>query len=103
MMGELNYFLGLQVKQLKDGIFISQTKYAKDMLNKFNLKPSEKNAKIPMSIGTKMTYTESDKSVEEHKYRKLIDSLQVELIYNMQLVCVQDFKQILCSHITTLH
>ena len=58
MMGELNYFLGLQVKQLNDGIFISQTKYAKDMLTKFNLKPSEKNAKIPMSIGTKMTYTE---------------------------------------------
>ena len=26
MMGELTYFLGLQVKQLKDGIFISQTK-----------------------------------------------------------------------------
>ena len=75
MMGELNYFLGLQVKQLNDGIFISQTKYAKDMLNKFNLKPSEKNAKIPMSIGTKMTYTESEKSVEEHKYRKLIGSL----------------------------
>src|SRR6187397_2893047 len=75
MMGELNYFLGLQVKQLNDGIFISQTKYAKDMLNKFNLKPSEKNAMIPMSIGTKMTYTESDKSIEEHKYRKLIGSL----------------------------
>lgn len=51
MMGELNYFLGLQVKQLDDGIFISQTKYANDMLNKFNLNPSEKIAKIPMSIG----------------------------------------------------
>lgn len=75
MMGEMNYFLGLQVKQLKDGIFISQTKYANDMLNKFGIKPSEKIAKIPMRIGTKMSYAQDDKSVEEHKYRKLIISL----------------------------
>ena len=77
MMGELNYFLGLQVKQLNDGIFICQTKYAKDMLNNFNLKPFEKNDKIPLSIGAKMTYTESNMSVEEHKYRKLIGSLSI--------------------------
>jgi hypothetical protein len=32
MMGELNYFLGFQVKQLKDGTFISQTKYTQDLL-----------------------------------------------------------------------
>jgi len=35
MMGELNYFLGLQVKQLKDGIFLNQAKYCKDLLRKF--------------------------------------------------------------------
>ena len=75
MMGKLNYFLGLQVKQLDDGIFISQAKYAKEMLTKFGIKPEENATKIPMSIGTKMTYTESDKSVDEHKYRKLIGSL----------------------------
>ena len=50
MMGEMNYFLGLQVKQLDDGIFINKSKYANDMLNKFNLKPTEKVTKIPMSI-----------------------------------------------------
>jgi hypothetical protein len=32
MIGELSFFLGLQIKQLKDGIFISQSKYLKDML-----------------------------------------------------------------------
>ena len=37
MMGELKFFLGFQIKQLKDGTFISQTKYTNDMLNKFNL------------------------------------------------------------------
>ena len=35
MMGEFTFFLGLQVKQSKDGIFINQAKYIKDMLKKF--------------------------------------------------------------------
>ena len=37
MMGEMNYFLGLQVKQTDDGIFINQSKYTKNLLKKFNL------------------------------------------------------------------
>jgi len=37
MMRELNYFLGLQVKQLKDGIFLNQAKYCKDLLRKFEM------------------------------------------------------------------
>ena len=36
-MGELNFFLGLQIKQLDNGIFISQEKYAKDLISKFGL------------------------------------------------------------------
>jgi hypothetical protein len=35
MMGELQYFLGLQIKQVKDGTFVHQAKYMKDMLRKF--------------------------------------------------------------------
>ena len=34
MVGELTYFLGLQVKQMKEGIFISQSKYAKNFVKK---------------------------------------------------------------------
>jgi hypothetical protein len=37
MMGELKFFLGFQIKQLKDGTFISQTKYTNDMLKKFDM------------------------------------------------------------------
>jgi hypothetical protein len=47
MMGELNYFLGFQVKQLKDGTFISQTKYTQDLLKRFGMKDA-KPAKTPM-------------------------------------------------------
>ena len=37
MMGELNFFLGLQIKQTKNGIFISQSKYCKELINKFGM------------------------------------------------------------------
>jgi hypothetical protein len=47
MMGELNYFLGFQVKQLKDDTFISQMKYTQDLLKRFGVKDA-KPAKTPM-------------------------------------------------------
>jgi hypothetical protein len=37
MMGELTFFLGLQVKQTKEGTFVHQAKYAKDLMKKFNM------------------------------------------------------------------
>ncbi|GJW06894.1 retrovirus-related pol polyprotein from transposon TNT 1-94 [Tanacetum coccineum] len=40
MMGELNFFLGLQIKQMEDGIFFNQSKYIKEMLKKFGLEDS---------------------------------------------------------------
>jgi hypothetical protein len=47
MMGELKFFLGFQIKQLKDGTFISQTKYINDILKKFDMN-NVKNIKRPM-------------------------------------------------------
>jgi hypothetical protein len=47
MMSELNYFLGFQVKQLKEGTFISQTKYTQDLFKRFGMKDA-KTAKTPM-------------------------------------------------------
>jgi hypothetical protein len=41
MMGELNYFLGFQVKQLKEGTFISQMKYTQDLLKRFGMKDAK--------------------------------------------------------------
>ena len=41
MIGELSYFLSLQIKQLKDGTFVSQDKYIKDMLKKFGMNESK--------------------------------------------------------------
>ena len=47
MIGELSYFIGLQIKQLKNKTFVSQGKYIKDMLKKFGLDEA-KSIHIPM-------------------------------------------------------
>ncbi|GJU05948.1 retrovirus-related pol polyprotein from transposon TNT 1-94 [Tanacetum coccineum] len=71
MMGELNFFLGLQIKQMKDGIFFNQSKYIKEMLKKFGLEDS-KPMKTPMSFDTKLTKDEECESVDSTKYRGMI-------------------------------
>ncbi|KAK6145186.1 hypothetical protein DH2020_022006 [Rehmannia glutinosa] len=53
MMGELTFFLGLQVKQLKDGTFISRTKYTRDLMKKFGME-EKSYVKIPMNTSIKM-------------------------------------------------
>ena len=74
MMGELNFFLGLQIKQMEDGIFFNQSKYIKEMLKKFGLEES-KPMKTPMSSDTKLTKEEAGESVDSTKYRGMIGSL----------------------------
>ena len=74
MMGELNFFLGLQIKQMEDGIFFNQSKYIKEMLKKFGLEES-KPMKTPMSSDTKLTKEEACESVDSTKYRGMIGSL----------------------------
>ncbi|GJT84767.1 retrovirus-related pol polyprotein from transposon TNT 1-94 [Tanacetum coccineum] len=74
MMGELNFFLGLQIKQMEDGIFFNQSKYIKEMLKKFGLEDS-KPTKTPMSTEIKLTKDDEADSVDSSKYRGMIGSL----------------------------
>ncbi|GKC52494.1 retrovirus-related pol polyprotein from transposon TNT 1-94 [Tanacetum coccineum] len=67
MMGELNFFLGLQIKQMEDGIIFNQSKYIKEMLKKFGLEES-KPMKTPMSLDTKLTKDEECVSIDSTKY-----------------------------------
>ncbi|GJY44375.1 hypothetical protein Tco_0432588 [Tanacetum coccineum] len=60
---------GLQIKQLKDGIFFTQSKNIKEMLKKFGLEES-KSMKTPISIEMKLTKDEEGKSVDNTKYRE---------------------------------
>ncbi|GJU09321.1 retrovirus-related pol polyprotein from transposon TNT 1-94 [Tanacetum coccineum] len=74
MMGELNFFLRLQIKQMEDGIFFNQSKYIKEILKKFGLEES-KPMKTPMSSDTKLTKDKECESVDSTKYRGMIGSL----------------------------
>ncbi|GJW15890.1 retrovirus-related pol polyprotein from transposon TNT 1-94 [Tanacetum coccineum] len=74
MMGELNFFLGLQIKQMEDEIFFNQSKYIKEMLKKFGLEDS-KPTKTPMSTEIKLTKDDEADSVDSSKYRGMIGSL----------------------------
>jgi hypothetical protein len=74
MMGELNYFLGFQVKQLKDGTFISQTKYTQDLLKRFGMKDA-KPAETPMGTDGHVDLNKGGKSVDQKAYLSMIGSL----------------------------
>jgi len=63
LMGELTYFLGLQVKQSKEGIFVYQEKYIKEMLKKFGME-NAKAIGTPMSTSTKLDKDDQGISVD---------------------------------------
>ncbi|GKA67139.1 putative ribonuclease H-like domain-containing protein [Tanacetum coccineum] len=73
-MGELTFFLGLQVKQLPDGIFISQDKYIADILKKFDFW-SIRKATTPIEYNKPLVEDEDGESVDVHVYRSMIGSL----------------------------
>jgi hypothetical protein len=74
MMGELKFFLSFQIKQLKDGTFISQTKYTNDMLKKFDMN-NAKPIETPMPSNGHLDLNEEGTSIDEKVYRSMIGSL----------------------------
>jgi hypothetical protein len=74
MIGELNFFLGLQVKQSSEGIFVSQSKYARSLVKKFGLEGS-KCSKIPMGTTLKLGKDQGGEDVDPTLYRSMIGSL----------------------------
>ncbi|GJS24123.1 uncharacterized mitochondrial protein-like protein [Tanacetum coccineum] len=73
-MGELTFFLGLQVKQKPDGIFISQDKYVAEILKKFDF-ASVKTASTPIETQKPLVKDEEASDVDVHLYRSMIGSL----------------------------
>jgi hypothetical protein len=74
MMGELKYFIGFQIKQLEDGMFISQTKYTHDLLKKFDMDKA-KPINTPMGTNGHLDLDMGGKSVDQKSYRSMIGSL----------------------------
>ena len=64
MNRELSYFLGLQVKQVEQGIFIHQERYVKDLLKKYNMEHGSP-AKVPMPFAHKITTDLSGEAIDQ--------------------------------------
>ncbi|GJR01584.1 putative ribonuclease H-like domain-containing protein [Tanacetum coccineum] len=73
-MGELSFFLGLQVQQKSDGIFISQDKYVAEILKEFDF-ASVKTVSTPLETNKALIKDEKAKDVDVHLYRSMIGSL----------------------------
>jgi hypothetical protein len=70
MVGDLTFFFYLQIKQMKDGIFISQTKYANNLVKQFNMK-NPKSIRTHISTSQKLSKDEKGQDVDQHLYRML--------------------------------
>jgi hypothetical protein len=74
MMGELTFFLGIQVKQMKQGTFVHQAKYTNDLINKFNM-AELKPVSTLMSSTTSLGPDEDGEALDQREYRSMIGSL----------------------------
>jgi hypothetical protein len=73
MMGELTFFLGIQVKQTKQGTFVHQAKYTKDLMKKFNM-AELKPVSTLMSSTTSLGPDEDGEAVNQREYMSMIGS-----------------------------
>jgi hypothetical protein len=74
MMGELTFFLCIQVKQMKQVTFVHQVKYTKDIMKKFNM-AELKLMSTPMSMAMSLGPDEDGEAVDQREYMSMIDSL----------------------------
>jgi hypothetical protein len=74
LLGELSFFLGLQIRQRNQGIFISKTKYIREMLKRFGMEDC-KPVTTPMQTSCKLRKDDDSKFTDQRKYRSMIGSL----------------------------
>jgi hypothetical protein len=74
MMGELTLFLGLQIKQTREGIFVHQGKYIKDFLRKFDMGEA-KPLSTPMLTMTALDEDKEGEAMDQKEYQSMIGSL----------------------------
>jgi hypothetical protein len=74
MMGELTFFLGIKLKQTKQGTFVHQVKYMKDLMKKFNMDDLKPMSTL-MSMATLLDPDKNGEVVDQREYRSMIVSL----------------------------
>ena len=91
MIGELKFFLGIQINQCKEGVYVHQSKYTKELLKKFKLEDC-KEMKTPMHPTCTLSKEDQGSKVDQKLY---YISLHPDQIFCSVYACVQGFNQIL--------
>ncbi|CAM8957032.1 unnamed protein product [Rhodiola kirilowii] len=90
MVGEMTYFLGLQVKQKSDGIYFSQSKYARNLIKKFELEKAA-HKRTPAATHVNITKDEAGTSMDQTLYMSIIGRLlyltasRFDIAYDVEL------------------
>ena len=105
-MGELQYFLGLQIKQMKDDNFIHQGKYTKDLLKRFGMETASPKS-TPMSTSTHLDRDEKGKDIDPRLYRGMVGSLLYLTAYRPDImfvvcICARYQSQPKVTHVTVV-
>ena len=74
MMGELKFFLRIQTNQCKDGVYVHQSKYTKEVLKKFKMEDC-KEMNTPMHPTCTLSKEDQGSKVDQKLYRGMIGSL----------------------------
>lgn len=91
-LGNMSYFLGVEVVQSEKGIFINQDKYAKDVLEKFGMSDS-KPVNNPIVLGSKLTKLGSGAKVDATKYKQMVGNLMYLTPTRPDLILVSRFME----------
>jgi isopentenyldiphosphate isomerase len=97
IMRELTFFLGIQVKQTKQGTFVHQAKYTNDLMKKFNMAELNPVSTL-MSTATSLGVNEDDEIVDQREYMSMINSL-LYLTVTRPCALVRAFKLLHALHI----
>jgi hypothetical protein len=87
MIGELTFFRGFQIKQVKDVTFISQTKYTRDILKKFGMN-NAKPTKTPMGTNGHLDLDMGITSVDQKVYYSMIGSLLYIYAFRLDIMLI---------------
>jgi hypothetical protein len=84
IMGELTFFVGIQVKQTKQSTLVHQAKYTKDLMKKFNI-TELKPVSTSMSTATELDPDENGEVVDQREYRSTIGSLLYQIAMRLDI------------------
>lgn len=101
-LGQMRHFLGIEVKQCTNGIFICQRRYAQEVLSRFGMQNSNA-VKNPMVPGTRLSKDKGRMSVDETLFKQLVGSLMYLIVTRPDLMYIVSSISRFMTNPTTAH